>query len=114
MTCKTCEPFEATIELQSPTHLARVMEQVQAAVEAKVLCYESFESDRELVSQPSFMALVPEGPWPDVMSYHFTCMACSRPFILTAETYHGSGGSWSPSTARHPSRPLPPPGFGRV
>ncbi len=114
MTCRNCEPFEAAIELQSPTQLARVMGQVRTAVEANVICYESFESDRELVGQPSFMTVVPEGPWPDVMRYHFTCQACRWPFILTAETYHGSGGLWSPSQTLHTSRPLPPPGLGRV
>lgn len=28
--------------------------------------------------------------------YHFACNFCGTQFVLGAETYHGSGGYWSP------------------
>jgi len=45
--------------------------------------------------QPSFGALEAAGPWPDHIEYYFRCTGCRSLFRLSAETYHGAGGSWS-------------------
>lgn len=74
------------------------MTAVNDAISGGILKYEDFESGRELIGQSSFLALGPKDAWPDVMRYHFTCRHCGRPFQLFAETYHGSGGAWKPST----------------
>jgi hypothetical protein len=38
-----------------------------------------------------------EGASPgDYVAYRFRCTSCGELFALTAETYHGSGGSWHP------------------
>jgi hypothetical protein len=31
---------------------------------------------------------------PDCLHYYFNCTGCERPFVLSCDTYHGSGGSW--------------------
>jgi hypothetical protein len=35
------------------------------------------------------------------VEYCFECTYCGQRFELFAETYHGRGGSWSPTTSRH-------------
>jgi hypothetical protein len=43
-----------------------------------------------------FAALSEQGPWPDWISCGFECASCGELFELSAETYHGSGGTWRP------------------
>jgi hypothetical protein len=43
-----------------------------------------------------FDELVSSEKWDDVLLYHFQCNTCGQRFELSAETYHGSGGSWKP------------------
>jgi hypothetical protein len=95
MTCTYCDQFNTEVPIQSPAQLARVAVKIHAAVSEGILRYDSFESDRELIGQPSFMALELSGPLPDVMRYHFHCPACGNCYGLFVETYHGSGGKWS-------------------
>jgi hypothetical protein len=112
MSCPSCEEFDTAIELHSPAQLARVIEKVRASVEAQQLRYDSFESDRELIGQPTFAAVPANGPWPDVMRYHFTCCSCRAPYLLEAETYHGAGGAWRPSSPPPSNPSLQPTAFG--
>lgn len=99
MSCSSCDQFDTTVELRSPGQLARVIGTIRDCVEAQTLQYESFESDRELIGQISFPQIPVNGPWPDVMRYHFSCPSCRATFLLEAETYHGAGGSWRPSAS---------------
>ena len=43
-----------------------------------------------------FASVVAEKARPDILAYRFRCNSCGEVFSLTAETYHGSGGSWHP------------------
>jgi hypothetical protein len=112
MSCARCDSFDTTVELHSPAQLAAVIKSLRAAVEAKTLLCESLESAQELKSQPAFTELSACEPWPDVMRYRFSCPACEAPYILEAETYHGSGGSWRPVSSSPFNRPLHPTAFG--
>jgi len=38
--------------------------------------------------------------WGDFVDNYFSCAACSQPFRLHAETYHGSGGSFERCSQR--------------
>jgi hypothetical protein len=38
--------------------------------------------------------------WGDIVDYHFVCKHCGTQFVLGAETYHGSGGYWSPENEK--------------
>ena len=95
MSCENCEQFDIQVPIQSPQQLIRIGQKVRQAVEAAQLRYNSFESDRELVGQPSFTSLDFEIPLPDIIRYHFDCPTCGSCFGLFVETYHGSGGSWA-------------------
>lgn len=35
-----------------------------------------------------------------LVDYHFVCKHCGTQFVLGAETYHGSGGYWSPENEK--------------
>jgi hypothetical protein len=65
------------------------------AVEVGKLTYDSFESDRALTGQESFLSLNLAVPFPDVLRYYFNCKHCGNGFGLRVETYHGQGGEWS-------------------
>ena len=93
--CKNCDQFNTEVQIHSPGQFVRVAEKIRAAVTAATLVYNSFESDRELIGQPSFLSLELSGPLPDVMRYHFHCPICGNCFGLFVEAYHGSGGKWS-------------------
>ncbi|WP_376705120.1 hypothetical protein RQ479_11285 [Mesorhizobium sp. ISC25] len=45
----------------------------------------------------AFGDLYEAGPLDDLLLYRFRCPDCGQNFVLGAETYHGSGGSWSKS-----------------
>ena len=94
MHCSNCDQFNAEIAIHSPTQLARVAEAVRAGITSGALRYNSFESDRALIGQASFLGLDFHGPLPDVLRYHFDCPACGMSYGLFVETYHGSGGRW--------------------
>ncbi len=93
--CTVCDAFDTKIEIRSPGQLESVCVKVKAAVADGTLVYNSFESDRELIGQQSFMELDPAGPFPDVLRYHFHCKRCGNCYGLFVETYHGAGGTWS-------------------
>jgi hypothetical protein len=95
MTCASCDQFDVEINIQSPAHFVRISGKIRNAIADGILVYNSFESDRELFGQPSFLTLEQKGPFPDVMRYHFSCPICRDCYGLFVETYHGSGGTWS-------------------
>lgn len=45
----------------------------------------------------AFNDLSDTGPLDDLLLYRFRCPDCGQNFVLGAETYHGSGGSWRKS-----------------
>jgi len=95
MTCANCDQFNTEVQIHFPGQFAQVAQKVRAAVAAGTLVYNSFESDRALIGQSSFLALELTAPFPDVMRYHFHCPVCGNCFGLFVEAYHGSGGKWS-------------------
>ncbi len=98
MSCTSCEQFDTSIVISSPGQFRRIAEKVRDAVASGVLRYNTFESDCELICQPSFVELdLSAGQIPDVMRYHFECPHCCESYALFIETYHGSGGTWSRS-----------------
>jgi hypothetical protein len=95
MTCQSCDQFDTNVPIRSPGEFARIAGKVRAAVSEGSLVYNSLESDRELIGQPSFQNLDLLAPLPDAMRYHFNCAVCGKAFGLEVETYHGRGGQWS-------------------
>ena len=95
MSCDTCDPYDTEVAIRSPGELARVATKIRDAIAEGALSYNAFESDRELVGQPSFSELSLSGSIPDVLRYHFECLRCGTCFGLFVEAYHGGGGTWS-------------------
>lgn len=94
MGCERCDAFDTEVAIPTPRVLRSVGEKVREAVHDGTLSYNSFESSRELIGQPSFMELDLSGVLPDVLRYHFDCKRCGNCYGLFVETYHGSGGKW--------------------
>jgi hypothetical protein len=94
MGCERCGAFDAEVAIQTPEVFRSVAEKVRKAVSEGTLSYNSFESSRELIGQPSFMELDLSSALPDVLRYHFDCKRCGNCYGLFVETYHGSGGKW--------------------
>jgi len=51
-------------------------------------------------NQYSFQECAEKMIWGDIVDYHFVCRHCGTKFVLGAETYHGSGGYWSPENEK--------------
>src|SRR6516165_7605638 len=94
MSCSNCNPFMTPILIQSLDQLREVATKVRDAVSRGILKYNSFESDRELIGQPSFMDIDFGTGLPDAIRYHFNCPICGNCFALCLETHHGSEGKW--------------------
>lgn len=92
--CEACEEFDVEVPVQGPDQLRRILGKVRSAVESGQLHYNSFESDRALIGQTSFVDLSVDGPLPDVLRYYFDCPVCESVYSLMVETYHGQGGKW--------------------
>lgn len=95
MACANCDQFNTEVLIHSAGQFIRIAEKIRAAVSGGILVFNSFESDRELIGQPSFLGLELSAPFPDVMRYHFHCSVCGSCYGLFVEVYHGSGGKWS-------------------
>ena len=93
--CNVCDEYDIKIKISSPAQLRRLMKKVKDAIDNKKLSYNSFESDRALIGQISFIELDLDGNFPDVVRYYFDCVNCRNVFGLIVETYHGQGGAWS-------------------
>ena len=91
--CLHCVGLRQRFKIRSPGELEKAIRVVRDNV-----------SDGTIIEIPSrsghasipFSALNSKGPWDDVVGYAFRCASCGQLFYLSAETYHGSGGEWSP------------------
>lgn len=46
--------------------------------------------------QTGFASLLDDDTWPDLVQHFFRCNQCDLLFQFFVNTYHGSGGKWSP------------------
>jgi len=86
--CSLCQELQVEFAIRTPGELAKAIRVVQANVADGSLKVES--PDRSSPIQD----LKADGPWADIISYRFSCAQCGTHFELSAETYHGAGGSW--------------------
>jgi hypothetical protein len=94
MGCERCDMYDTEVVIGSPGQLRSVVAKIRDAVKVGALKYNSFESDREIIGQPSFLELNLNEPLPDVLKYHFECHLCGNCYCMAVEKYHGSGGKW--------------------
>jgi hypothetical protein len=97
MSCNRCDELMVPFLIRTPGELGKAVRVVQANLTDGTL--EQVEAG-DVSSKPQFRDLREEGPWDDVLSYRFQCRECGQSFSLTAETYHGGGGEWTPHNSR--------------
>ena len=100
MSCPQCDHMAHESRAASPGQLRQLIAGVKAEFRNGVL--EETEHSGKLTgdSQPPFAELPETERWPDYFEYSFHCTSCGQAFLLTAETYHGSGGQWKPIPKR--------------
>lgn len=91
--CKKCVDLKQVYEIKSLLDLQKAMKVIRANLDDKTLIDRSqaypFEELEDCFKNGS--------PWPeDILEYFFECSACKQKFVLVCETYHGSGGKWTP------------------
>jgi hypothetical protein len=98
-TCSQCQEFNTVRSIKSPDDLQQILRFIQNKLAIGDLV-ETVTAPQGVAgfSQDPFSTLAASGPWPDVLQYSFRCTACGQPFRLAVETYHGTGGTWSPSS----------------
>jgi|GEM_PF-1824897 len=96
MACRNCAAFGTPLTIHGPIEFEGIVERVRQAVADEVLEYDPYQPGATFAAQPSFLSLDLGGPWPDAARYHFNCVACGQPFRLSLDTYHGTGGRWTP------------------
>ena len=79
--------------IRTPDELGKAVRVVRANVTDGTL--DQIESG-EFASKLPFLDVGEDGPWDDLLSYGFRCRECGQTFELSAETYHGAGGKWTP------------------
>ena len=100
MTCARCENLAEDVRFRSRGELFRAIETVRQALANGDVVEVDAGPMRGVVA---FSDLSDAGPLDDLLLYRFRCPDCGQTFVLGAETYHGSGGSWGKS------EPLGPP-----
>jgi hypothetical protein len=94
MTCSRCENLDEYVRFNTRGDLFRAISTIRQAL--------SDGDIKEIDAGPmkgvvAFNDLSEAGPLDDLLLYRFRCSECGQNFVLGAETYHGSGGSWSKS-----------------
>lgn len=97
MICEACRDLDLTSSIRSRGDLSRAIGIVRANLDDGTL--DEVAEGRNPTTE-RFRDLPEAGPWPDIVSFRFRCTSCGAEYRLFADTYHGSGGSWSRAEAR--------------
>lgn len=81
------------VVIASPKELAEVVQTVSRLVVEGVLVQRKVAG--AVFEAPDIADIPVDGPWPDYIDLLFEGPGGKR-YRLLAETYHGTGGSWSP------------------
>ena len=99
--CHRCRHLRQSAEARTAGQLRQMLKQIRKEVEADVLAESDYWPEGVVrVEGGPFMELPVEGGWPDVFVYYFGCTRCGARYRLSAETYHGGGGTWRPVLPR--------------
>ena len=80
-------------QLESPGDLSQLIAEIAEAVRKGELV-QLFPSGAPFATTKDIRDIAPEGPWPDYLELHFEDVRDSKRYRLTAESYHGRGGTW--------------------
>jgi hypothetical protein len=90
--CKKCGSLRGVGLIRSPRELENEIDRVVKAIEAGLI---EHVKDGKWIDI-SFAVLSESKKWGDIVEHYFKCTKCGQLFVLSAETYHGSGGKWEP------------------
>jgi len=82
----------ADIQIKSPHQLTTVLREIKGALADGSL--QQFVPADAAFALDDLNAVSDTGPWPDYIEAYFTNPKTGERYKLTAETYHGAGGSW--------------------
>lgn len=95
MACERCNDLCVTYIIRTPSELNKAI--VVASENLKDGTIEEIPSTAPIFERHIPFAEIAAGSnTTDLLEYRFRCRGCGEVFSLTAETYHGSGGSWQP------------------
>lgn len=95
MTCLRCQKVRTVPRIAVPRDLTRAIRNAREALRASVLEETDYWPEGEARFTFDAFSEVPEkGGWDDILVYYFRCSSCGQLYRLSAETYHGSGGSF--------------------
>jgi hypothetical protein len=91
--CDRCQNLKIEYKIRSPRDLEKAIHVISDNLHDGTLRRSDYWPKGKIrVEMPPFE----EGIWGDLIIYYFECAGCGQLFSLSAETYHGSGGSWRP------------------
>lgn len=94
MTCSRCGNLDEYVRFRTRGELVRaILTARQALADGDI---EEVDAG-PMKGMIAFSDLLNGVPLDDVLLYRFRCPDCGQNFVLGAETYHGSGGSWCKS-----------------
>ncbi|ARU94052.1 hypothetical protein [Tatumella citrea] len=95
MSCHRCQDLCVKYIIRQPEQLRKAIRIARDSLADGTLVEVKPETDW---NQFSFDECAEKMIWGDIVDYHFACNTCGTQFVLGAETYHGSGGYWSPES----------------
>jgi hypothetical protein len=93
MTCPHCTDLCVIFPIRSPSELRKAISVAGDNLQDGTIEEISVETVSFEPRVPFLNVLDGAAPG-DHVAYRFRCTSCGEVFALTAETYHGSGGSW--------------------
>ncbi|WP_288130692.1 hypothetical protein, partial [Microbulbifer sp.] len=94
--CNHCKEVNQEFRIRTPKDLEKAIRVVVANLSDGTIRESKYWPQRVLncCDSGDFTDLANGKPWGDIVDYYFECPKCNQLYHLTAETYHGSGGSW--------------------
>ncbi len=97
--CENCKTINQEFRIKSPRDLKKAIKVIADNIEDGTIKESDYwpKGILNCCDSGTFSELAKENLWGDFVDYYFECPSCNRLYRLTAETYHGSGGSWRPT-----------------
>lgn len=95
--CNHCKEVCEVFKISLPRDLSKAIRVAKANLADGTIVESKFwPRQYAALTTQSFTNVPDKAPWDDVLEYYFECPSCHQLFRLSAETYHGSGGTWKP------------------
>jgi len=91
MTCPRCKNMAQNVRMRTRGELFKAVRVIKQAIADRDI--EEIDAG-PMKGVVEFKDLNEEGPLDDLLLYRFRCPDCGENFVLSAETWHGTGGSW--------------------